>query len=90
MPHAYENDPKYPFAKQNSADSFMNEPANPYVGATPLKPYTSQSHRPLRSIESRENLVENAAPLGGGSPPREPRLPDLSGHMYKGYRGIAC
>ena len=88
MNTAYENDPKYPLVKQTSGDSFMYEPANPYTGATPLRSYTPQStHRTMRSVESRENLVRGAAPLGGGSPPREPGLPNLQG--YGGYRGVA-
>ena len=83
----FANDPKYPLAKQSSGESFMNQPANPYSGATPLRPYTPQSaQRSMRSVESRENLVRGAAPLGG-SPPREPRIPNLPG--YGGYRGVA-
>lgn len=88
MNTASENDPKYLLIKQSSADSFMNEPANPYSGATPLRPYTPQStHRTMGSVESTENLVRGAAPLGGGSPPREPKMPNLEG--YGGYRGVA-
>ncbi|KAG0651012.1 ion channel FLC3 [Hyphodiscus hymeniophilus] len=89
MNTTYENEPKYPLFKQDSVDSFMNEPANPYSGATPLRPFTPQSHRPVRSVESRENLVQHAAPLGGvsGSPPRQPAIPNLP--AYGGYRGVA-
>jgi hypothetical protein len=89
MNPTYDNETKYPLVKQNSPDSFMNEPANPYSGATPLRPYTPQSHRPMRSVESRENLVHGAAPLGGvgGSPPRQPMIPNLRG--YGEYRSVA-
>jgi hypothetical protein len=94
MPLNYENDPKYPLVKENSSDSFQREPSNPYAGANPLRPYTPQArpytpptHRALGSLESRENLMQGAAPLGGGSPPRQPSVPNLSG--YDGYRGTA-
>lgn len=93
MPSNFENDPKYPLIKQDSANSFMHEPANPYAGATQLRsfspqarPFTPPTHRGMRSDESRENLVRGAAPLGGegGTPPRQPTLPNISG-----YRGAA-
>ncbi|CAG8976230.1 hypothetical protein HYALB_00011994 [Hymenoscyphus albidus] len=87
----YENDVKHPLVKDNSADSFMNEPANPYKGATPLRPF-AQNHRPSTSDSStRENLVSGAAPLGGAEP-RNPTLPDFSNNPpqpYGGYRGMA-
>jgi hypothetical protein len=92
---------KYPLVKEASNDSFLNEPANPYSGATPLQPFTAGRpftptplYRPYTpqgtrdaAQESRENLVEYAAPLGG-SPPREPRIPDVGGGGG-GYRGRA-
>lgn len=91
MSGGYDSEPKQPLMKQTSNDSFMNEPANPYAGATPMRsftpqqrPYTPQSSRSLRQMESRENLVTGAAPIGG-SPPREPAVPNLQG--YGGYRG---
>jgi hypothetical protein len=101
---AYDNESKYPLVKDNSVDSFMNEPpANPYSGATPFRtftpqsqrpypqsqrPLTPQTHRTTGSVESQENLVQGAAPLGGGggSPPRQPTLPFTG---YGGYRGVA-
>ncbi|KAH8602508.1 hypothetical protein B0O99DRAFT_531463 [Bisporella sp. PMI_857] len=83
------NDPKHPLMKQNSEDSFMREPANPYSGATPLREY-----RNMGPIESQENLVSGAAPLGGRaqSPPGAPRqqqptIPNLNMPGYAGYRG---
>lgn len=96
MPHpGYENDPKYPLVKQQTPDSYMNEPGNPYSNATPLRPftpgsqrgftptprsYTPQGHRPMQhSIESEEHL------LRGQSPPRQPTLPQLQN--YREYRG---
>jgi hypothetical protein len=90
----YENDPKYPLVKQQTPDSFMNEPGNPYSNATPLRPFTPSSqrgfaptprpytpqHRPMQnSIESQEHL------LRGQSPPRQPTLPNLQD--YREYRG---
>jgi hypothetical protein len=89
MNTAYDHDPKHPLVKQGSSDSFMNEPANPYANATPLRPYTPQ-HRVMDSTDSRENLVAGAAPLGGtaGSPPRHPALPNV-GYGNNGYRGMA-
>jgi hypothetical protein len=85
---------------KDSTESFMNEPANPYAGATPLRSYSpaaqhgpreyspqGQMHRPLMSMDSRETLIHGAAPLGGvnsGSPPRQPTLPNVGG-----YRGVA-
>jgi hypothetical protein len=92
---AYNNESKYPLVKEiNSVDSFTNEPANPYSGTTAFqtltpqsqRPFTPQTHRTMGSLESRENLVQGAAPLGGGSPPRQPTIP-LAG--YGGYRGVA-
>jgi len=75
----YESDPKHPLV--------------PYANATPLRsfsparPFTPQTHRPTMSTDSEENLVRGAAPLGGagGSPPRQPTIPNLQG--YTGYRG---
>lgn len=100
MTEPYDNDPKYPLVKGNSADSFMAQPANPYAGATPLRSFTPQSqrsftpqiqrsftpqtHRTMRSVESQENLVQGAALLGGGSPPRQPAT---NNPAYGGYRG---
>lgn len=90
----YENDPKYPLVKQQTPDSFMNEPPSQYSNATPLRPYTPgsqrgfaptprpftpQSHRPQHSLESEEHL------LRGQSPPRQPTLPNLQD--YREYRG---
>ncbi|TVY57027.1 Flavin carrier protein 2 [Lachnellula cervina] len=92
MNSAYEHDPKNALTKQNSADSFMNEPANPYAGSTPLRPYTPPTHRSNFSVESRENLVSGAAPLGGvsGSPPQQPTLPNIGGNQpYGRYGGAA-
>lgn len=91
----YENDPKLPLIKQDSSDSF-----NPYAGGTPLRsytpqarPYTPPNHRAIGSLESRENLVRGAAPLGGvgeGSPPRQPTVPNLPDYgSYGGYRPAA-
>lgn len=68
--------------RQGSDDSF--EPANPYSGATPLRPYTPQNHR---TTDSRENLVLGAAPIGG-SPPRQPTIPNIPNNGG-GYRGVA-
>jgi len=81
------NEPKYPFVQQNSADSFTHDPANPYADATPLRPYGS--HRAMDSVDSQENLVRGAAPLGGvsGSPPSQPTVPNLN--YGGGYRGMA-
>ena len=82
-PASYEHDPKHGYGQKDSSDSFMREPANPYSGATPLRSYRNSG-----PIESRENLVHGAAPLGGrgASPPRQqPTLPNLEG--YSGYRG---
>jgi len=95
----YDQEKRYPLAKEASNDSFLNEPTNPYSGATPLQPFTSQAGRPFTPTqsyrpytpqgaghaaqESTENLVQYAAPLGG-SPPREPRVPDMGGGGYRG------
>jgi hypothetical protein len=95
----YEQEYKHPLVKENSADSFMNEPANPYAGATPLRNYTPLGHhRATSSDASRERLVTGAAPLGGsgGSPPphdRQPTLPNFGqpqayGGSTGGYRGV--
>ncbi|EHL03405.1 putative Flavin carrier protein 2 [Glarea lozoyensis 74030] len=92
----YDHDFKNPLVKENSSDSFMNEPANPYAGATPLRSYTPLSHhRATSSDASRERLVSNAAPLGGanGSPPphdRQPTLPNFNQPQAYGggYRGV--
>ncbi|CZR50858.1 related to calcium-related spray protein [Phialocephala subalpina] len=110
---SYEHDPKAPLVKTVSEDdSFLNEPANPYSGATPMRPYTPQSQRPftpenpfparpftsnshrtLRSMDSHENLVQGAAPLGGegGSPPQQPTIPRIPPQYGAGggYRGVA-
>ncbi|TVY82675.1 Flavin carrier protein [Lachnellula suecica] len=90
MNSAYEHDPKYDLSKQNSSDSFMHAAGNPYAGATPLRPYTPVT-RTNTSFDSRENLVQGAAPLGGvgGSPPRQPTLPSIGNQPYGGYRGVA-
>jgi len=83
QPTAYGHDAKYAHGKSDSSDGLMREPANPYSGGTPLDYY-----RNTGPIESRENLVHGAAPLGGRgvSPPRqEPTLPNIEG--YAGYRG---
>jgi hypothetical protein len=89
MSSGYQNEPKYPLVKQDSANSFMHEPTNPYAGATPLRsfspqarPFTPPTHGVMRLDESRENLVRGAAPLGGegGSPPRQPTIPNISGY----------
>ncbi|KAL3419336.1 transient receptor potential domain containing protein [Phlyctema vagabunda] len=89
----YESEPKTPLMKQHSQDSFMDEPAHPYAGATPLRsftpqgrPFNPQNSRSLTQRDSSENLVTGAAPIGT-SPPRQPALPDLDG--YGGYRGRA-
>jgi hypothetical protein len=90
-PARYDSDPKYPLTKENSSDSFLNEPANPYSrNATLMRPFTPQTQRSLHSAHSHENLVAGAAPLGGagGSPPRQPALPNLDNQNYGGYRGI--
>jgi len=94
----YEQDFKNPLIKENSSDSFMNEPANPYAGATPLRTYTPSSHHRGKSSDaSRERLVTGAAPLGGtsGSPPphdRQPTLPNFNQPQAYGgsggYRGV--
>ena len=98
MTGKYDHDVKNPLVKGNSADSFMKEPANPYSGDTPLRPYTPTSHRAMSSDASREHLVTGAAPLGGtsGSPPpvnRQPTLPNFQNNQqstaYGGYRGVA-
>jgi len=92
LPMIYDNDPKHPLFKENSSDSFSREPSNPYSGATPLRPYAPQgrpytppSHFASDSFESRENLVQGAAPLGGRgeSPPREPTIPNLGYGPYR-------
>jgi len=91
---AYENDPKHPLIRQESPDSFVQSPANPYAGATALRPFTPQGYPRMSPAveESRLNLVRGAAPLGGhaGSPPRqgrsqsrEPTIPNLG---YGNYR----
>ncbi|KAL2064899.1 hypothetical protein VTL71DRAFT_4039 [Oculimacula yallundae] len=93
----------YTSDRKHSDDSFLNEPANPYHGATPLRSTTPGSFGPqlgrpftpgsqgLYRPDTREdqNLVQGAAPLGGvgGSPPRQPTIPQLPG--YGGYRGVA-
>ncbi|CZT47417.1 related to calcium-related spray protein [Rhynchosporium secalis] len=90
----------YSSDRKHSDDSFMNEPGNPYRGATPMRTTTAgfqapQLGRPfapssgsLYHPDTREdqNLVLGAAPLGGigGTPPRQPTLPQLSG--YGGYK----
>lgn len=99
---AYEHDAKHPLVRDGSADSFThNESANPY--AVPMRPFTPQDrpftpksqHRTLGSRDSHENLVQNAAPLGGinSSPPRQPAIPNLNGYGGNtgggGYRGVA-
>jgi len=91
----YENDPKYPLVQQQTSDSFLSEPSNPYSNATPLRPYPPgqqrafsptqrpfgpQTHRTQHSLESQEHL------LRGESPPRQPTLPNLQG--YNGYQGV--
>ncbi|RDW67694.1 hypothetical protein BP6252_09090 [Coleophoma cylindrospora] len=93
----YEHERKEPLMKQHSADSFRDEPANPYHDATPLRSFTPQG-RPftpdtnLTREESREHLVSGAAPIGGRySPPRErqPTVPNVQGGYGGGYRGMA-
>lgn len=74
----YRNDPKNAFGKANNAESYMMQPANPHTGAVPLHAY-----RNTGPLESRENLVYGAAPLGGRdmSPTRQtPTVPDLGGY----------
>jgi len=79
-PMAFENNPK------SSSDSYMREPTNPYAGATPLR-----SYRNMGPLESTENLVQGAAPLGGDaaspprapSVPRQPTVPNMG--VYRGY-----
>jgi hypothetical protein len=95
---AYDNESKYPLVKDNSVDSFRNDGATPFRTFTPQsqrpfnlqsqRPFTPQGHRTMGSVESQENLVQGAAPLGGGggSPPRQPTLPFTG---YGGYRGVA-
>lgn len=93
---AFEREPKNPLVKQISPDSFMNEPANPYRGATPMRsmtpgsmvsrPYTANSHRTEHSLD-REPLVAGAASIGN-SPPRQPTIPRIP-DQYGGYRGVA-
>ena len=93
IPSEYQKEPKYPLAKQDSANSFMHEPTNPYAGATPLRSFsprarsfTPPTHRVMRSDESRENLMRGAEPLGmeDGSPPRQPTIPNLTSYG-RGY-----
>jgi len=61
---------------KRSSDSYLHEPTNPYAGATPLRKYRNEG-----PLESTENLVRGAAPLGGGtrapSIPRQPTVPNL-------------
>jgi hypothetical protein len=71
--------------RQPSVPAFVGEPANPYA-ALPLRPYT-QNYAGMEG-SSRENLVENAAPLGGnvlrgGSPPQTRSVLGFDGR----YRG---
>ena len=81
---SYDHDIKHPLVKQ---DSFMNDPANPYSNAHTARPYVQ--HRQLSSVDSSENLVEGAAPLGGraASPPRHPGFPNGGGYGNNGYGG---
>ncbi|KAG9248844.1 hypothetical protein BJ878DRAFT_265538 [Calycina marina] len=80
----YRNESKTVFGKVDSVESFMMQPANPHAGATPLRAY-----RNTGPLESRENLVHGAAPLGGRdlSPPRqvEPTVANLG----EGYRDLS-
>ncbi|TAQ89534.1 hypothetical protein B7494_g2141 [Chlorociboria aeruginascens] len=89
MNTVYDSDPKQQLMKENSFDSFTNEPANPYAGATPLRSYTGMTRRGNGSVSSTENLVEGAAPLGGRENTfrQEPTVPNIPG--YSGYRGVA-
>lgn len=88
---SYERDAKHPLTREESSDSFSNEAANPY--AVPMRPFTPPTqHRRRGSRDSQENLVANAAPLGGtnGSPPRQPTLPNMNNNNNAGgYRGVA-
>lgn len=88
----HERDMKQPLTREVSQDSFTHpEGANPY--AVPMRPFSPQArpftpptkHRTLGSRDSSENLVRNAAPLGGTS--GEPTLPNMNSDT--GYRGVA-
>jgi Transient receptor potential (TRP) ion channel len=87
-------EPKYPLLLGKGdaiPDRFVPRPPYPFRdrGVTPL-----QDMRSARILESREGLVEGAAPLAGGpsgSPNRSPlrsreRVPSIPG--YAGYRGL--
>jgi hypothetical protein len=88
MDMAYHDEPKDSFVEQKNRDSFINESANRYSKATPLRPYTPQSsHRTMRSVESTENLVQGAAPLGGNGESAPRRISKLPGRGK--YRGAA-
>lgn len=73
--------------REPSVPSFTGEPANPYA-AVPIRPYT-QSFPEGMDGGSRENLMDNAAPLGnrvllrGTTPPGGRNLLGVDG----GYRG---
>jgi hypothetical protein len=62
----YDIESKQPFA-HSSVDSFANDPANPYSGAMHLRPYAQLNHG-LGLAASRENLIDNDAPLMGYEP----------------------
>lgn len=86
---SYENDPKNPLIRSESEDSFTKSSANPYAGATALRPYTPQSQprqpqQPSR-MDDRQNLVAGAAPLGGRdlSPPPSRGPPALYGEYQQ-------
>jgi hypothetical protein len=83
------NDDKLTFVPTTASDIFVSEPANPYAGIAPLPSYSPQSHRVMRSVDSTEELVQNAAPVGelGGLAPRPPTAPGLGGYG-PGYRGV--
>ncbi|KAE8452239.1 hypothetical protein EG329_001706 [Mollisiaceae sp. DMI_Dod_QoI] len=89
------NEPANPYANATPMRPFtpQSAPSRPFTPEGPFhRPFTANSHRPLHSMESHENLVQGAAQLGGvdGSPPRQaeiPRLPPQYGGG--GYRGVA-
>jgi hypothetical protein len=83
--YTYENDRKDLLAQDN-ADSFVGDPANPYSGAMPFRPYAPRTYgaKGLGLEESRENLVDNAEPLGGEGLPRKRDLRGYEG----GYGGV--
>ena len=83
-------EPANPYSGATPLHQYNSRARGPYTPTprpyTPdQRPFTPQSGRALRPVDSRENLVQGAAPLGG-SPSRQPTVPNVTG--YDAYRGV--